>query len=79
MITGEVEYDVYVLIKHRKWWHPFFWWIKPVYKIEVGTSFASAEEAARSAEIKANGAGGFAVDIAADAIVCCRERQLIKD
>jgi|GEM_PF-6922389 len=75
MIIADKEYDVYILIRHRRWWHWFFWWIKPGYQIVLGTSFESAEKAASAAEIRANAAGGFAIGIAADAIVCCREQH----
>ncbi len=76
MIVGEKEY-VYVLIEHRGFWYWIFWWIRRRYQIVVGTSFATAEEAARSAELKPNAAGGRAIGIAADAIVCCREEKAI--
>jgi hypothetical protein len=79
MINGEKEYDVYVLIEQKGFWHWIFWWTNRSYQIVVGTSFASAEEAARSAEFKTNAAAGRAIGIAADAIVCCREEQDLVD
>ncbi|QUD88530.1 hypothetical protein [Phenylobacterium montanum] len=75
MVTGSKEYDVYVLIRHRSFWHWIFWWLKPSYEIVLGQDFASAESAARSAQLKVNAAGGHAIGIAADALVCCKEQQ----
>jgi hypothetical protein len=77
MITGEMEFDVYVLIQHRSLWQWFLWWSTPSYQILVGQSFASAEAAAKSAELKINSSGGRAIGIAADALICCREKQNI--
>jgi hypothetical protein len=77
VITGEKEYDVYVLIERSGFWQSIFWWWPRTYEIVLGTSFATAEEAARSAQIKANAANGRAIGIAADAIVCCREQANI--
>ena len=73
MITGEKEYDVYVLIRHRSFWASIFWWLRPSYQIVVGRDFAAADAAAASAALQTNAAGGRAIGIAADAIVCCRE------
>ena len=47
-----------------------FWRPRYTYEIVVGTSFASAHEAAKSAELKTNSAGGEAISIAADAMCC---------
>jgi hypothetical protein len=47
-----------------------FWRPRFSYEIVVGTSHASAEEAARSAQLKTNAAGGEAIGIAADALCC---------
>ncbi len=77
MIIGEKEYDVYVLVEHRGFWRWIFWWWPRSYEIVLGTSFATAEEAAKSAQLKTNAAGGRAIGIAADAIVCCREQHNI--
>jgi hypothetical protein len=77
MITGEKEYDVYVLVEHKRFWHWIFWWTVPTYEIVLGTAFDTAEVAARSAQIKTNAARGRAIGIAADAIVCCREKHLV--
>lgn len=40
------------------------------YEILVGTSYASADEAARAAQVKLNAQPGIAVGIAADAMCC---------
>ena len=44
---------------------------KKTYEIVVGSSFASAEEAAKSAQIKVNASTGEVIGIAADAMCCC--------
>jgi hypothetical protein len=77
MITGSKEYDVYVLKEHSGFWRWIFWWMKPSYEIVVGQSFATAEEAAKSAQIKTNASGGRVIGIAADAMVCCFEENII--
>jgi len=77
MITGSKEYDVYVLKEHHGFWNWIFWWLKPSYEIVVGQSFASAEEAAKSAQLKTNASRGRVIGIAADAIVCCSEKNYI--
>ena len=53
------------------------WWLlwKPRYEIVSAQSFASAEEAARSAQIKVNATLGEAIAIAADAICCGGENR----
>ena len=71
MVTGSKEYDVYVLKEYRGFWRWFFFWMKPSYQIITAHSFASAEEAARNAQIQTNNAPGRAIGIAADALVCC--------
>lgn len=50
----------------------WLWWLiwRPKYEIVSAQSFTSAENAARSAQIKTNAAGGEAIGIAADAICC---------
>jgi hypothetical protein len=50
-----------------------FWRPRFRYEIVVGTSHASAEEAASSAQLKANAAGGEVIGIAADAMCCAAE------
>src|SRR5438876_1097542 len=50
-----------------------FWRPRYTYEIVVGKSFASADEAARSAQLKTNAAGGEAIGIAADAL-CCADK-----
>jgi len=62
---GSKEYDVYVLVQQGKGG-------KKKYEIVVGRSFASAQEAARSAQVQVNKSKGKAIGIAADAIVCCK-------
>ena len=79
MITGQVEYDVYVLMQQRSFWRWLFWWRSHSYEIILGQSFASAEEAARSAQLKLNAAGGKAIGISADAMVCCGRSPVIDD
>jgi hypothetical protein len=78
-ITGEKEYDVYVLIEHRSFWAWIFWWLTPTYEIVLGQDFASAEDAKNQAQFRTNASGGRAIGIAADALVCCRETQLLVD
>lgn len=55
----------------------WLWWLiwKPSYEIVSSQSFASAEEAAKSAQIQTNSAGGEAIGIAADAICCGGEQK----
>ena len=50
-----------------------FWRPRYRYQIVVGKSFASADEAAASAQLKTNAAGGEAIAIAADAL-CCADK-----
>jgi hypothetical protein len=51
------------------WWRRFaWWWFWPRYRIAVGTSFATPQEAARSAELQIR--GGEAIGIASAAICC---------
>lgn len=47
-----------------------FWQPRYRYRIVVGHSFASADEAARSAELQTNNLGGEAIAIAADGLCC---------
>jgi hypothetical protein len=48
------------------------------YQILVGTSHASADEAATNAQLRANAAQGEVLDIAADAL-CCGEGEVGAD
>ena len=77
MITGDKEYDVYVLVRHTPFWGWFLWWLQPTYEIVLGQSFATAEDAAMQAQLKTNSAGGTAIGIAASALVCCEESRAI--
>ncbi len=43
---------------------------KHKYEIVVGKSYATAEAAAKSAQLKANASGGEVIGIAADAMCC---------
>ncbi len=76
MITGSKEYDVYVLKEYRGFWRWIFFWMKPIYSIVSVHSFASADEAAKNAELRTNSTPGRAIGIAADALVCCKEEAL---
>jgi hypothetical protein len=51
-------------------WRWVFWRPQFSYQIVVGTSHASADEAAKNAELKTNNSGGEAIGIAADAMCC---------
>jgi hypothetical protein len=69
---GSKEYDVYVLVQRGKGG-------KKKYEIVVGKSFASAQEAARSAQVQVNKGKGKAIGIAADAIVCCKNPMTVPE
>ncbi len=58
-------------------WRFFRWLWQPRYRYQilVGTSHASAEEAAANAQLRANAAQGEVLDIAADAL-CCGEGEV---
>ncbi len=75
MITGSVEYDVYVLMRHKSFWQWIFPWLRPSYQIVLGQDFASAHNAAKQAELKTNATPGRAIGIAADALVCCEDKH----
>jgi hypothetical protein len=71
-IGGAQEYDVYVLTRQKKGGTRFSGGRNLHIKFVVGSSFASAEEEAKAAELKTNALGSKAIGIAADAIVYCR-------
>jgi len=73
MPNGQKEYDVYILIRHDSVWRWIFWWLRPTYEVVLGTAADTAENAAKSAQIKANAAGDKAIGIAADALICCEQ------
>ena len=76
MVTGSKEYDVYVIVEERS----LFYWFSPFlprpYRILLGKSFASADEARANAELQVNAPPvGKVIGIAADAIVCCKDEH----
>jgi hypothetical protein len=52
-----------------------FWRPRYVYSVVVGKSHASADEAAKSAELQVQNSGGEAVGIAASAMCCAKGEQ----
>jgi hypothetical protein len=51
-----------------------FWRPRYTYQIVVGKSHASADEAAKNAELQINNSGGEAIGIAADGMCCQAEK-----
>ncbi len=52
-----------------------FWRPRYSYSVVVGKSHASADEAAKSAELQTQNSGGEAIGIAASAMCCSKEEQ----
>ena len=58
-------------------WRWLAWWFSrrpPAYTILVGRSFASAAEAAASAQVQLNASPGWPIGIAASAL-CCEDPE----